>query len=102
MMLLPQLAHLRGVDAEVGEHAPLCSDVSEATLRIRSRQSFHELGTQALDTVAHSRQLLDPGAPQLLLREDFVNDRRAVIGWHRIDAAGDANQLAERRIRRAR
>src|SRR5579862_8854778 len=90
-----KLTYLLHRDTQIGEHAALGFDEAEIPLRVAAPELLHQIAAQSLDTLAHGAKLIDPQPSQGMVVQDLLDDRSAVVRWHRVDAARDAHQLCQ-------
>ena len=62
--------------------------------RVAARRWTEQERAHVVDPVAHRAELLEPASEQRLIGKNAGGDRRAVIGRHGVDAAGDLQHVA--------
>lgn len=92
-VLLGQLVHLLGVQASVGEHANLASDVGPVVLGAELLEVLLEEGTHGDDSVGHALDLTQPLLVQLGVAEDLGGNAGAVDGGVGVQRADEDLQL---------
>lgn len=80
-MLFRQLLHLLRLQASIGEHANLGSDVVPVVLAAKLLQIFLEESTHGDDTVSHTLDFAEPLLLQLGVVEDLRRDAGTVNRW---------------------
>ena len=90
--------HLRQIDSEQRKHAVLAPDAAKIALGTCRAQMLDEFAAQSRHARAHRADFIEPRRTLRIIAQDFVHDGGTVVGRHRINGAGDAGELTQRRI----